>query len=61
MKQVVSVIGLSIFLTLTFVAQSFSQELIVYSARKEHLIQPLFEAYTKETGTKIKYITVIVR
>ncbi len=57
MKQVVSVIGLSIFLTLTFVAQSFSQELIVYSARKEHLIQPLFEAYTKETGTKIKYIT----
>ncbi len=57
MKRIVSIIGLSIFLTFTFTAQAFSQELIIYSARKEHLIQPLFEAYTKETGTKIKYIT----
>lgn len=57
MKHIVSIIGLTIFLTLTFTAQAFSKELIVYSARKEHLIQPLFEAYTNETGTKIKYIT----
>lgn len=32
-------------------------EIVVYSARKEHLIKPLFDAYTKRTGVKIKYIT----
>ncbi len=32
-------------------------EIVVYSARKEHLIKPLFEAYTKETGEKIIYVT----
>lgn len=31
--------------------------LVVYSARNEHLIKPLFDEYTKETGTKIAYIT----
>jgi iron(III) transport system substrate-binding protein len=29
----------------------------VYSARKEHLIKPLFDAYTEKTGIKIQYIT----
>jgi iron(III) transport system substrate-binding protein len=38
-------------------ATAFCEKLVVYSARKEHLIRPLFEAYTKETGVKIKYIT----
>ena len=38
-------------------AAAFSEEVVVYSARKEHLIRPLFEAYTKETGVKINYIT----
>jgi iron(III) transport system substrate-binding protein len=36
---------------------ALGQEIVVYSARKEHLIRPLFDAYTKETGVKIKYIT----
>jgi iron(III) transport system substrate-binding protein len=31
--------------------------LTVYSARKEHLIKPLFDAYTENTGVKIRYIT----
>ncbi len=31
--------------------------LTVYSARKEHLIKPLFDLYTQNTGTKIQYIT----
>lgn len=39
------------------VASAIAEELVVYSARKEHLIKPLFEAYTKETGVKIKYVT----
>ena len=34
-----------------------ADEVVVYSARKEHLIKPLFEAYEKETGVKVKYIT----
>jgi len=34
-----------------------NEEVIVYSARKEHLIKPLFDLYTKETGVEIKYIT----
>ena len=32
-------------------------EIIVYSARKEHLIKPLFDAYTAKTGIRIKYTT----
>jgi iron(III) transport system substrate-binding protein len=32
-------------------------ELVVYSARNEQLIKPLFDAYTKETGTQIKFLT----
>ncbi len=36
---------------------ALATELVVYSARNEQLIQPLFEAYTKETGVNIKFIT----
>lgn len=32
-------------------------ELAVYSARKEHLVKPLFDAYGEKTGVNIKYIT----
>ncbi len=34
-----------------------ADEIVVYSARKEHLIKPLFDAYTAETGVKITYVT----
>ena len=33
------------------------QEILVYSARKEHLIQPIFARFTQETGIKVKYQT----
>ena len=33
------------------------KKLVVYSARAEDLIKPVFDAYTKETGVKIEYIT----
>lgn len=50
-----------ILIALTFIFTSavaaFCEELVVYTARKEHLIRPLFKAYTKKTGVKIKYIT----
>lgn len=31
--------------------------LVVYTSRKEHLVQPLFERFTAETGIPIDYIT----
>jgi iron(III) transport system substrate-binding protein len=34
-----------------------ADDIVVYSARKEHLIKPLFDAYTKKTGVPITYIT----
>lgn len=36
---------------------SFAEDIVVYSARKEHLVKPLFDAYEKKTGVKIKYTT----
>ena len=48
-------------LTITLLAlsstQAFADELVVYSARNEQLIKPLFDAYTRETGTEISFIT----
>jgi iron(III) transport system substrate-binding protein len=55
-KRILTLTTLTIFFVL-FAATAFSEEVVVYSARKEHLIRPLFETYTKETGVKINYIT----
>ncbi len=33
------------------------EKLVVYSARNEHLIRPLFDAYEAETGVNIRFIT----
>ncbi len=34
-----------------------AEEVVVYSARKEHLIKPLFDRYSEKTGVEINYIT----
>lgn len=34
-----------------------ADNLVVYSARNEQLIKPMFDAYQKETGVSIKYVT----
>lgn len=34
-----------------------AEEVVVYSARNEQLIKPLFDAYTRETGVAVKFIT----
>ncbi len=34
-----------------------SKELVVYSARNEHLIKPLFDRFTEQTGININFIT----
>lgn len=48
---------LAAMITAGSIGTAFSEELVVYSARKEHLIKPLFDAYSKETGVEIKYVT----
>jgi len=39
------------------ISTAYGKEVVVYSARKAHLVKPLFEAYTKETGINVKFIT----
>ena len=34
-----------------------ADEVVVYSSRIDELIKPVFDAYTKETGIKVKFIT----
>ncbi len=56
MKKIVFLITL-LSVGVTFTSTAFSKELVVYSARKEHLVKPVFDTYQKETGVKIRYIT----
>lgn len=48
---------LSLIFTLFPAGEAFSQEVVVYSARKEHLIRPVFDLYTQETRVGVNYIT----
>ncbi|MCK9562949.1 MAG: extracellular solute-binding protein [Bacteroidales bacterium] len=34
-----------------------AEQVVVYSARNEQLIKPLFDAYEKETGVKVRFLT----
>lgn len=36
---------------------ALAEDVVVYSARNEQLIKPLFDAYTRETGVRIKFVT----
>jgi iron(III) transport system substrate-binding protein len=50
----------TIFAALAFTLATLpalAEEVVVYSARNEQLIKPLFDAYTKETGVAVKFIT----
>ncbi|WP_415055847.1 extracellular solute-binding protein [Halopseudomonas sp.] len=51
-----SVAAVSLALT-AFTGVAQAKELVVYSSRQEHLIKPVFELYTEQTGVKINYIT----
>jgi iron(III) transport system substrate-binding protein len=55
MQHFLAALVLAVLLTGPSLASA--DELVVYSARKEHLIKPLFDEYTKETGTTIAFIT----
>lgn len=43
--------------SITTVQATSDDSVTVYSSRKEHLIKPLFEAFTKDTGVKVEYLT----
>ena len=34
-----------------------AEQVVVYSARVEQLIKPMFDAFTQQTGIKVKYTT----
>lgn len=40
-----------------FATLANAETVTVYSARNEQLIKPLFDAYTKETGVEIRFVT----
>ena len=56
MKKTVTALTM-LFVFLSGQAMAAPDELVVYSARKEHLVKDLFEKYEKEQGVKITYIT----
>ncbi|MDP2786987.1 MAG: extracellular solute-binding protein [Pseudomonadota bacterium] len=55
MKSLKAVFFSALFMVGNSAAQA--DEVVVYSARNEQLIKPLFDAYTKETGVQIKFVT----
>ncbi len=57
MKNTKIIYLVSFFILFSASVPVFADEITVYSARKEHLVKPLFDAYSEKTGTKIKYLT----
>ncbi len=57
--SIFSVLAISILSTSfsTAVLSANDDSLTVYSTRKEHLIEPLFNAFTDKTGIRVKYLT----
>lgn len=51
------VLGLVLLMALPVVDAGAAGEVVVYSARIEKLIKPMFEAFTAETGIKVSYFT----
>ncbi|MDG2395965.1 extracellular solute-binding protein [Candidatus Thioglobus sp.] len=43
--------------SITAVQAAANDTVTVYSARKEHLIKPLFKSFTEETGIQVEYLT----
>jgi iron(III) transport system substrate-binding protein len=48
---------LMILIYIVFSSEAKAAEVVVYSARNEHLIKPIFDAYSAETGVVVRFIT----
>lgn len=46
-----------LILSSLFAQVAYATEVVVYSARIEQLIKPMFDAFTEKTGIKVKYTT----
>lgn len=57
LRKMVAATLLSGLLLTNHLASADAQEVVVYSARIEALIKPMFDAYTAKTGIKVKYFT----
>ncbi|MBV5298526.1 MAG: extracellular solute-binding protein [Rhodoferax sp.] len=57
MKLTHSISAIALALTTLSTLTAIAEEVVVYSARNEQLIKPLFDAYTRDTGVQIKFIT----
>jgi iron(III) transport system substrate-binding protein len=57
LSRVFAVLALAIALPGVVPAAFAAETLVVYSARNEQLIKPVFDAYTRETGVQVKFTT----
>lgn len=48
---------LGVLLLASLALPAAAETLVVYSARNEQLIKPIFDAYTRETGIEVKFTT----
>jgi len=55
-QRVAGLIVAGLFLG-TQAVSATAEEVVVYSARIEALIKPMFDAFTQKTGVKVKYFT----
>ncbi len=65
--KIISILLLSLFFTLNYAQEAThstttynkntDNKVVVYSARKERLIKPLFDEFSKDTGIKVEYLT----
>jgi iron(III) transport system substrate-binding protein len=50
-------LALSCAVTVLAAGASHAEQVVVYSARIEQLIKPMFDAFTKESGITVKFVT----
>lgn len=56
-RKVARITSILLIVSLVLPLSTFANDLVVYSARKEHLITPIFQAYTAKTGVEIEFTT----